>query len=178
MSVAVPAIAHEIGKTQVTATFAPDGRCQFDLVVDPDALLTKLAVLKGEAPPGALRRDLRDMRIAALGPTLLDAVHVSFDGVPAPMHFEYRPASAISDFAEAPSTVRLSGARPRGARTFTFVQGLAMGAYALNVRIGDSPAQTIWLDGPAPSEAISLAPPAPATRAAIAWQHVRLGFTH
>jgi len=46
--------AHEIGKTQVTATFHPGppgstaGTYQFDIVVDPDAFLTKLEVY-GEA---------------------------------------------------------------------------------------------------------------------------------
>ena len=173
-----PATAHEIGKTQVTATFTPDARFQFDVAVDPDALLTRLIVMKGDLPPGALPRRVRDERIAALGSTFLDAVHVGFDGTPARMHFDYLPASAVGDFAEAPSTVRLSGSMPPGARTFTFAQGLAMGSYALNVRIGESSTQTFWLEGPAPGEPISLTPPPPATRAAIAWQHLRLGFTH
>jgi hypothetical protein len=175
---AAPAIAHEIGTTQVIATFTSDAHFAFDVVVDPDALLTKLTVLKGDPLPGALSRTERDKRIAALGATFLDAVHVSFDGVSARMRFEYRPASAIGDLAQAPSTVRLSGDFPSAARTFTFAQSLAMGSYALNVRIGDSPAQTFWVDGPAPSDAISLIAPPPASRTAVAWQHLRLGFTH
>jgi hypothetical protein len=174
----VPATAHEIGTTQVIATFTPDEHFQFDVIVDPDALLTRLTVLKGDPLPGALPREERDKRIAALGATFLDAVHVRFDGVPVRMRFEYHPASAIGDFAQAPSTVRLSGDFPSGARTFTFAQGLAMGAYALNVRIGDSPMQTFWVDGPAQSDDISLTAPPPASRAAVAWQHLSLGFTH
>jgi HupE / UreJ protein len=59
-----------------------------------------------------------------------------------------------------------------------FAYGLAMGAYALNLRIGDSPQQTFWIDGTLPSEAMSLAPPAPATRTAVAWQYLRFGYTH
>jgi hypothetical protein len=176
--IAAPVAAHEIGKTQVTATFTSDGRFQFDVVVDPDTLLTKLTVMSAGTPPGALPRKIRDKRIAELASTFLDAMHVSVDGAPAPMRFEYRPADAISDFVEAPSIVRLSGRCPPNARTFTFAQDLAMGSYALNVRIGDSPAETFWLDGPAASEPISLTPPPPATRAAIAWQHLSLGFTH
>jgi hypothetical protein len=176
--VAAPAQAHEIGKTQVTATFTADKRFQLDVLVDPDALLTKLTVMKGELPPGTLPRAARDSRIAALGAAFLDTVHVTFDGAPARMRFEYFPAGAISDFADAPSIVRLSGERPSSAQTFTFAQQLAMGSYALNVRIGESPAQTFWLEGPAPSELISLTPPPPATRSGIALQHLRLGFTH
>ena len=46
----------------------------------------------------------------------------------------------------------------------TFAYGLALGSFALNVRIGDSPVQTFWLEGTQPSPPISLvAPPPPAT---------------
>src|SRR6202040_3046651 len=80
--------------------------------------------------------------------------------------------------ALAPSIVRLSGAIPAGARDVTFAYGLAIGSYALNVRIGEGPVQTFWLDGPAPGPLISLkAAPAP-TRTQIAGQFFRLGFTH
>jgi len=175
---ATPATAHEIGKTQVTARFTADARFQIDILVDPDSLLTKLAVARGELPPSALPRAARDERIAALGSTFLDSVRVDFDGTPARMRFEYIPAGAISDFAEAPSLVRLSGERPLRAQTFSFTHHLAMGSYALNVRIGESPTETFWLEGPASSDPISLTPPPPATRAGIARQHLLLGFTH
>jgi hydrogenase/urease accessory protein HupE len=47
------------------------------------------------------------------------------------------------------------------------------------VRIGDSPVQTLWVDGGARSPAASLvAPPPPPTRLAVAWQYFRLGYTH
>ena len=59
------ASAHEIGKTQVTATFLPSGTYQIDIVADPDALLTKLAVFAGEPLPGALNRAERDRHLAA-----------------------------------------------------------------------------------------------------------------
>ena len=47
LAVGAPARAHEIGKTQVTAVFRPNQTYQFDIVVDPDALLTKLQVSAG-----------------------------------------------------------------------------------------------------------------------------------
>ena len=54
-----------------------------------------------------------------------------------------------------------------------------MGSYALNVRVGDSPVQTLWLEGSRPSLPVSLvAPPPPATWREIAWQYFALGFTH
>jgi hydrogenase/urease accessory protein HupE len=176
---ATPAGAHEIGKTQVTVTIVPSRTYQVDIVVDPDTLLTKLAVAAGEAPPRDLAREARDREIEALGQTFVDSVPVTFDGVRARPRFQYRPVSAVGDFASAPSLARLSGELPPGARELRLAYGLAMGSYALNLHIGDAPQQTFWVDGPQPSEPLSLvnAPPA-ATRSAIARQHLRLGFTH
>ena len=54
-----------------------------------------------------------------------------------------------------------------------------MGSYALNLRIGDSPQQTLWVDGSHSSESMSLvAPPPPATWKETVWQYLALGFTH
>jgi hypothetical protein len=175
LAAAEPTSAHEIGQTQVTATVSQNGVYQLDIVVDPDALLTKLL---GGVPPAGLQRGERDRRIEALGATFLDSVQVLFDDSRVRPRFEYLPASALSDFAAAPSTVRLTGAAPAGPATMRFAYGLAMGAYALNLRIGDSPQQTFWIDGPDVSAPLSLTPPPPPTRAAIAWQYLRFGFTH
>jgi hypothetical protein len=120
----------------------------------------------------------RDRRIETLGATFVDSVQVAFDGSGVRPQFEYRPVSPLRDFAAAPSMVRLTGAVPAGAQTVRFAYGLAMGAYALNLRIGDSPQQTFWIDGPQLSETMSLAPPPPATRSAVAWQYLRFGYTH
>jgi len=172
------ASAHEIGQTQVTATFLENGGYQLDIAVDPDVLLTKLLIGNGQAPTAALDRVERDRRIETLGATFVDSVQVVFDGSGVRPQFQYRPASPLSDFAAAPSMVRLAGEVPAGAHTLRFAYGLAMGAYALNLRIGESPQQTFWIDGPQLSETMSLAPPPPATRAAIAWQYLRFGYTH
>src|SRR5688572_14078871 len=40
--------AHDIGTTQVTATFRDDGSYELAIAVDPDALLTRLQVAAGE----------------------------------------------------------------------------------------------------------------------------------
>jgi hypothetical protein len=170
--------AHEIGQTQVTATFSRNGGYQLDIAVDPDALLTKLLVRNGQAPATVPERAERDRRIERLGSTFVDSVEVAFDGSRVRPRFEYLPASPLSDLAQAPSIARLIGAVPPGASTVRFAYGLAMGAYALNLRIGESPQQTFWIDGPQLSETMSLAPPPPATRAAVARQYLRFGFTH
>jgi len=170
--------AHEIGQTQVTATVSQNGRYQVDITVDPDVLLTKLQVRDGQTPHPTPDRAERDRRIAALGSTLVDAVQLTFDGAIVRPQFKYLAASALTDFAAAPSVVQLTGTAPAGAQTLRFADGLAMGAFALNLRIGDSPQQTFWIDGPQLSEAMSLIPLPPATRAAVAWQYLRFGFTH
>src|SRR5439155_173514 len=66
--------AHEIGKTQVMAIFTPDNRYQIDIIVDPDTLVTKLAVKNGELPPAVLNRVERDRQIEARSKTFVDSV--------------------------------------------------------------------------------------------------------
>lgn len=171
--------AHEIGKTQVSAVLA-DGAYAIDVTVDPDALLTKLEVFSG-APlsVAGISRAERDRRIERLAPTFLERVVVRFDSRIDRPRFAYVPASALGDAAQSPSIVRLLGRVPAGAREMTFAYGLAVGSYALNLRIGDSAVQTRWLDGTQPSAPISLvAPPPSPTAAAIARQYFALGLTH
>ena len=175
---AIAANAHEIGKTQVQASLR-DGAYQIDVVVDPDALLPTLEAYAAGPISRDLPRDERDRRIAALSTVFLERVGVSFDGLPAASAFEYVSSSAFNDFAQAPSKVRLRGTVPGGSSAFAFTYGLALGTYALNVRIGDGPVQTQWVVGGAASDPVSLAAPLPPpTRAEIGWQYFVLGFTH
>ncbi len=173
-----PARAHEIGTTQATAVIR-DNSYTVDVIVDPDVLLMKLEAFSGaELSAGTTRSD-RDRRIAALGSEFLARVTVRFDDTVARPQFEYVPASALGDAAQAPSRVRLTGRVPPGTRVMTFAYGLALGAYAFNVRIGDGPVQSYWLDGVHASPPISLiAPPPPLTAGQVAWQYLVLGFTH
>ena len=178
-AVAAPAFAHEIGKTQATAVLAADGTYQLDIVVDPDALLTKLEVFGGRPVSNPSSQADRDRRIAALEPVFVERVSLRFDGALRTPRFEYLPSSALNDLAQVPSVVRLSGRAPGAPQAFTFAYGLAMGSYALNVRIADSPVQTFWLEGTQPSPSISLvAPPPPATSGDVARQYFALGYTH
>ena len=175
---AIAAGAHEIGKTQVQASLR-DGRYEIDVIVDPDALLPSLEAYGQQPISRDLPRAARDRRIAALSSVFLERTGVTFDGKASVPAFEYLPSSAFNDFAQTPSKVRLTGAVPAGTADFAFTYGLALGTYALNVRIGDGPVQTQWVVGGAPSTAVSLAaalpPPTPAE---IGWQYFALGFTH
>jgi hydrogenase/urease accessory protein HupE len=181
----VAARAHEMGKTQVSAAFHPGasagaaGTYQVDIVVDPDALLTKLEVYADRPVSSRLSRGERDRRIWALEHVIIERVSVRFDGIPVTPRCQYVPSSLLSDFAQAPSIVRLAGEVPGATGTVTFAYGLALGSYALNVRVGESPVQTFWLDGAQSSPPISLvAPPPPATSAEVARQYFGLGYTH
>jgi hypothetical protein len=170
--------AHEIGKSQASAVFRA-GDYHVDVVVDPDALLSKLEAFGGRPLSSQLTRSDRDTRIRALAGVFLERVEIRFDGSVVHPGFAYLPASAFNDLAQAPSLVRLSGPLPAGARAFDFRYGLALGTYALNVRIGDGPVQTQWIVGDALSDPVSLsAPPPPPSRAEVAWQYLVLGFTH
>ncbi|HWK09294.1 MAG TPA: HupE/UreJ family protein [Vicinamibacterales bacterium] len=174
-----PAVsAHEIGKTQVTATFGNDGGYQIDVVVDPDTLLTKLQVYSGAPPVSAPSRVVRDQRITALSPVFTEHVAIQFDGRAVSPAVAYFPASAFSDLAQAPSIFRLTGRVPIGTGTFAFGDGLVLGSYALNVRVGDAQPRILWLEGGRVSDPISLAAAAPLTALAIARQYFVLGFTH
>src|SRR6185436_10097958 len=115
-----PAAAREIGKTQVTATLNHAGDYRVDVVVDPDALLTKLEVFGGTTMSSGLTRVERDRRIDALRDVFLGRVRLWFDGAPGSPAFEYLPASAFNDLAQAPSIVRLTGTVPAAAREFSF----------------------------------------------------------
>jgi hypothetical protein len=171
--------AHEIGKTQISATFRDDRAYQIDVTVDPDALLTKLEVYSGGAISPPLGRVERDRRIAEMAGVFLDRLIVQFDGQVDRPAFAYIPASRVGDAAQSPSLVRLTGSVPRGAHDVSLAYGLAMGSYALNARVGDSAVQTLWLEGTERSGPISLvAPPPPPSRLQTAWQYFVLGFTH
>ncbi len=171
--------AHEIGKTQVQATFDHSGTYRLDVVVDPDALLTRLQILAtGQVTP-VPDRQARDTAIIQLLPALLGAVQVRFDGAADRPTAEYRPPSAIGELVQTPGEVRLTGHVPTQARAFEFAYALAGGTYALVAHVRDSTAQTFWIEGPASSGAIPLAaPPPPPTRSEVAVRYLALGFTH
>ena len=129
--------------------------------------------------PNTVGRAERDRRIDALRHVLLERVGVWFDDGRSSPQIEYRPATAFDDLAQTPSIVRFTGVVPAGAREFSLTNGLAMGSYALNVRIRNSPVQTMWINGTDRSAAVSLvAPPPPSTWRQVAWQYFSLGYTH
>ena len=177
---AATADAHEIGKTQVVATLNVDGTYQFDIAVDPDALLTQLEVARnGRVTAAVAGRAERDRAIAAHAPEFLARVHVTFDAESATPAFAYTPPSRIGDAAQSAGQVRLTGRVPADARSFRFQYDLAGGTFALVARVHAQPARTIWVEPLRPSESVELVAlgPPPDT-SEVALQYFGLGFTH
>ncbi len=171
--VAAPsASAHEIGKTQVTATFRSDDTYAIEMAVDPDALLAKLEALAGVPASGATNPVDRGRRIDALKQTFLSRTTVAFDGATAQPQFDYVEAQA--------GVIRLTGPIPPDARMFTWRSTLVFGSYALVVKTApNSDAVTQWLEGGRESDPFPIgAALAETSRVAIARQYLALGFTH
>jgi hydrogenase/urease accessory protein HupE len=73
----------------------------------------------------------------------------------------------------------LTGTIPAGARTLTFGDDLAAGTFALVVHVGNSGAQTMWLEANTDSAPVSIvAPPPLLTPSEVAVRYFSLGFTH
>ena len=163
--------------TQVSAEFRRDGSFQIDITVDPDALLTRLEAYSRREFSSGLTPAERDRRIAELGNVFLDRVEIRFDGSRRRPRFEYLPApsdarregdlgrversslvgSATGLDPVERSRVRLTGRQPAVAGTWTFLHGAAIGAFAMNLRIGDGPVQEVWLEGGRPSPPLPVA---------------------
>ena len=161
----------QAGSETSTGTFVQVSR--------PGQLLAKLEAFGARPVSRGLSRSERDWRIRELADGFLAETGVQFDGESVRPRFEYRSVSALSDLAQSPSVVRLTGRIPAGTGHFSFRYGLALGTYALNVRVGDGPVETHWIIGGATSEDISLSPRAGSlTRTDVARQYLTFGFTH
>ena len=93
--------------------------------------------------------------------TFLSRVDLRFDGV-----------RATPAMRQEGGTIRLTGALPAGARTFTWKYGWTFASYGLTVG-----PNSVWLDGGETSAPIAVAAPAPG-RWRVLGQYLVLGFTH
>ncbi len=124
-----------------------------------------------------------DPRIDALVAGAINGAQLRFDGKtvrPEKVELVLPPggAGALPDAPEL--TLRLSGDIPPGAKTFTFQNAGAPGAYMLTIQSeGDAEASRQWLEGPAESEPYTLgADVLPMTRGQVVRTYLELGFTH
>ena len=153
------ASAHEIGTTQVRATFLRNHTYQVDVVTGPLSLLSKIEHRRIVLSPEGARARLRMHT-----PELLAAAEVVFGLARVTPKVEI-----LSD-----DTVRFHGDIPPGAGAFRWRWRLTYSYYPL--AIGE---RREWLDADALSAPVALSREVlPPTRAEVARQYLILGFTH
>jgi len=148
--------AHEIGTTRATVQFPEVGTYALEIETDAAPLLEKLAARTG-----------RTGELASYDAAFRGKVALTFDGV------EMRPGIAYELSADGGAKVRLTGAHPAGAKTFTFQFGWIFTTYPLQAG-----GQTVWLEGGQVSAPLAVGVPPPASRWRVAWRYLALGFTH
>ena len=156
LAVGLAAGAHEIGTTRVKAIFPSDGSYALEIETDSAPLLEKLTARTG-----------RTGTFDSYAETLRERMALAFDGS------DVRPSIQFSLLADTGILIRLTGARPADAKTFSFQFGWVFTTYSLQAG-----GQTHWLEGGARSAALPITITAPPSRWEIAWQYLALGFTH
>jgi hydrogenase/urease accessory protein HupE len=144
----------------VYASFQKDGTYRIDIPLDPEHLA-----------PGD--------KIQQLQRSLAEGATVSFDGKAVEPRAEIAPPDPSAPPGR--TTLRLSGAIPGGARTFTWSQTVKIGSYPLILQNeGDESSVWQWLEGGGPaSQPFSLAETViPPTRGEVVRQYLKLGFSH
>ena len=126
---------------------------------------------------------LQDPEIDALIAGAINGAQIRFDGEPVrPQRVELvLPPGGQAAVRDAPElTLRLSGAIPAGAKTFTFQNAGAPGAYMLTIQTeGQAEAARQWIEGTGESEPYTLgADVRPMTRGQVIRTYLELGFTH
>ena len=175
--VAMPAMAHEIGTTQVRAHLGPGATYRIDVIAAPQPLLGRLQARAGRPRTAALDRRALQAALQAYAPQLASAAEIDLDATRA------TPRVTVLPIRESPQgssvTVRYTGDVPPAAKTLSWRSGLTYASYAFTVERPGAPAVTIWLEGDERSAALPLRQAAvPASRLDVARQYVALGFTH
>ena len=175
------AFAHEIGTTQVTATFHKDHTYRIDVVTAPRTLLNRLEGSSGKPRlPVATTPELRE-RLQKSAAEIQKSAEIKFNGVRVTPAVEILPIQEQAD-ATIPVfvVVRLTGSIPSTAKSFTWRWTQTYSAYALALMSeGHGEAHRQWLDGEQASAPFPIAEDlATPTRLQIARQYLLLGFTH
>ena len=156
LSLPAAAAAHELGTIRVSAEFRKDGTYEIEAIVDRQHLPPGFGA-SGTIDPRfgkieGLTPEL-EARIGGLIAASINGVHVAFDGREAAQRISIVAPGGAIPVADAPELkLRLSGAIPGGARTFTWRNDVKLGSYMLAIRTeGDEETARQWVDGPAPS---------------------------
>ena len=177
-------LAHEIGTTQVVATFGHDDTYLIGVTTDASALLARLEVARKRPRTAPVSADEYQRAFDALCDEVPRHVSVVFDtvaSVPLAVCVVDPGSSIPADGLSALGvTVTLRGAIPPAAQTVRWRYDLTFASYALTIKSSEPrAAETIWLEGGEESRSMSLTrAPAPPSRVALARSYFGLGFTH
>jgi len=151
--------AHEIGTTQVTASFHRDHTYTIDLVTGPSSLLSKIEHRRVSVTPEEAARRLR-ARVAEI----TAAADIRFGGQRVKPRVEILPTA----------TIRFSGEIPERAGPFTWQWHYTYSTYSL--AIGE---RQEWIEAGAVSAPFPLSRELlPPSRGEVVRQYLILGFTH
>ena len=170
------AAAHELGTIRTYATFQKRGEYEVEVFIDREHLPPGFA---SSAPPPrlpvlGLKWDPAD-RAARILSEVLNHSRIAFDG----RIVEPRAEWKSPDPAAAELILRLTGAIPSGAKTFTWSNSLRLGTYLLTVRSEGEEPERAWMEGGETSRPFPLrAEVVPPTRGHVARQYLVLGYTH
>lgn len=182
LALAAPALAHELGLTRATVTFAADRTYTIEVLVDSESLLAKLEILAGRSPSSAVPASELPARIEALSPILLSKVGLIFDGARQQPAFTFVPVATPKEVVGTGPTaiLRFSGEVPGGAKQFQMNYGLVLGSYALTLKnASDATPITVWVGGGQDSDPIDLTRGlVPPSRLTVAGEYLVLGFEH
>jgi len=177
--------AHELGTIRVFVRFEKGGGYVVDAVVDRQHLPPGFGTTLSARPYEKIENltPQLDPRIDALVAGAINGAQIAFDGKtvrPSKVELVLPPGGAAAVPGAPELTLRLSGDVPAGAKTFTFRNAGAPGAYMLTIQSeGDAEASRQWLEGPAESEPYTLgADVLPMTRGQVVRTYLELGFTH
>ncbi len=170
------ATAHELGTIRTYATFQKGGEYEVEVFIDREHLPPGFAssARPPELPVRGLKWDPTD-RVARILSEVLNHSRIAFDG----RVVEPRAEWISPDPAAAELVLRLTGAIPGGARTFTWSNSLKLGSYLLTVRSEGGEPERAWMEGGETSRPFPLrVEVVPPTRGEVARQYLTLGYTH
>jgi hydrogenase/urease accessory protein HupE len=175
---------HDLERTIVVLTCAPDGSFVVEVRNDPAWLLLRLESVAGGSVPPGMTPAARDARLRELAGTFVDRVVLFTAGREIrPNAVEYIPppdqapdrAASVTPLA----TFRLAGTLPPNAATLRWLYGLVIDPYPMTIRSANGAATTEWINGSDWSGIIALAASAPRrTRLETAREYLQLGYTH
>ena len=169
MLLACVAAAHELERTRVTLTLDHDGSFVLEVANDPAWLLLRLETFAGGTIPPNITPAQRDRRLAELTEVFADRIVLFVDA------HEVR-ASTVEYVGTG---YRLTGKMSRNATRLRWLYGIVADPYPLEVRQPDGSSTVEWIEGTNWSDVIDLSKSfTRPTRAEIAQQYLRLGFTH